>query len=546
MTIPHEVLAQGWIPFTVVVVLAILFSWFYIRYYQDHSQSEVSSTITGIIALFIALMTTALVPVDIFLVSYMKNDDGSWKPWSANRMNRDDIEETAVATTYYILYALLAFFVFVIIPFMYFFFEERDEDITTAERACGALKYSIGFLIVASVLLLVGAFAPLKQPPKNVTEWDKRLIFLKDELKSNNGETALSLLIGFLTLIGMLIMITYTAYGMTALPFSLLKGFKSAKTEQESVTRRRSRNQEQARLIKAQYMGGRAMSSRDRRRLSELEKEEHALATRERRLEAAQLGWLNKCLKLLRPFEMVFGAFFLLVALLIFVSLFITCLDKALHSNGYQYGYSLPTPQLPNPINIIMVYAQIVFPLDYCLFLLVVLYFVYSSMAGIRRVGIRCCWIKLFKVRPRRTLPQALLFMCVMLMLIVLSLNVMLFSLAPQYVMYGSQNYRANSTVTSLVNHTGIIQNVTTSHGIAKVCSMEMSSDHCTMTRIAVFLNRFFYKVWFFGACYYWGTWLFLVVFMTGLIYSIVRKRKTVVDEEYDSSDDSDEEMVTA
>ena len=32
------------------------------------------------------------------------------------------------------------------------------------------------------------------------------------------------------------------------------------------------------------------------------------------------------------------------------------------------------------------------------------------------------------------------------------------------------------------------------------------------MTRAAVFLNRFFYKVWFFGACYYWGTWLFLAV----------------------------------
>lgn len=32
------------------------------------------------------------------------------------------------------------------------------------------------------------------------------------------------------------------------------------------------------------------------------------------------------------------------------------------------------------------------------------------------------------------------------------------------------------------------------------------------MTRAAVFLNRFFYKVWFFGACYYWGTWVFLVV----------------------------------
>ena len=59
--------------------LTFIFSWFYIRFYQDHAQSEVSSTLTGILALAITLLTTALVPVDIFLVSYMKNADGTWK-----------------------------------------------------------------------------------------------------------------------------------------------------------------------------------------------------------------------------------------------------------------------------------------------------------------------------------------------------------------------------------------------------------------------------------------------------------------------------------
>ncbi|KAJ7373805.1 putative lysosomal cobalamin transporter [Desmophyllum pertusum] len=68
----------------------------------------------------------------------------------------------------------------------------------------------------------------------------------------------------------------------------------------------------------------------------------------------------------------------------------------------------------------------------------------------------------------------------------------------------------------------------------------------CIMTRAAVFLNRFFYKVWFFGACYYWGTWLFLAIYVIGLGVSVAKKRKSVVDEELDSSDDSDEELVPA
>lgn len=36
----------------------------------------------------------------------------------------------------------------------------------------------------------------------------------------------------------------------------------------------------------------------------------------------------------------------------------ISSLDKALNSLGYKYGYVLTKPQLPNPINIVMVYAQ--------------------------------------------------------------------------------------------------------------------------------------------------------------------------------------------
>ncbi|XP_031550447.1 probable lysosomal cobalamin transporter [Actinia tenebrosa] len=533
MAIPHEVLAEGWIPFTVVVVMTIIFSWFYIRYYQDSSLSEVSSTITAIVALTIALLTSALVPVDIFLVSYLKKSDGNWKEWGSNSASRNDLED-AVSTTYYVLYGLLAFLIFVLMPFMYFFFEEKDEDVTTRERVCNATKYTIGFFIVACVLLMVGAFAPLKQPPKNITQWDQKFLFLKDELSANKGETALSLLIGFLSLIGLLIMISYTAYGMTALPFAMLKGFKSAKREQEAVSRRIQENRERTRMIQAKYKDGRSMHRRDRRQLSQLEDEEHLLTRQDRRLESAQLGWLNKCLKCCRPFEVVFGVFYLLFSLLLFVSLLLTCIDKAIHSEGYKYGYVLPKAQLPNPINIIMVYAQQVFPLDYCLFVAIVLYFIYASMAGIKRTGIRCCWIKLFKIRPRHTLPQALLMMCVMLMLIVLSLNIMLFTLAPQYVMYGSQHYMGNSTVNNVTTIT------------AYVCSTEVSSDDCLMTRISVFLHRFFYKVWFFGACYYWGTWLFLLAFLIGFVVSVVKKRKTVVEEYLSDSDSDDDEMARA
>lgn len=63
-----------------VFLQAILaFCWFYIRKYQSRQESEVVSTITAICALAIALITSALLPVDIFLVSFMKYPNGTYK-----------------------------------------------------------------------------------------------------------------------------------------------------------------------------------------------------------------------------------------------------------------------------------------------------------------------------------------------------------------------------------------------------------------------------------------------------------------------------------
>ena len=59
--------------------LTLLFSAFYIRYYMSKYDSELSSTVTAILALSVTLLTSDLVPVDIFLVSYMKNSDGTFK-----------------------------------------------------------------------------------------------------------------------------------------------------------------------------------------------------------------------------------------------------------------------------------------------------------------------------------------------------------------------------------------------------------------------------------------------------------------------------------
>ncbi|XP_064605243.1 probable lysosomal cobalamin transporter [Liolophura sinensis] len=527
MSIPGSVLAAGWIPFVVVIVLTLLFSGLYIRYFMSKYDSELSTTLTAIICLAVALMTSILVPVDIFLVSYMKASNGTFKPWANDSQTRTDLEES-ITYAYYGLYAIVTFCLFFLLPFMYFFFEEKDdtEETPLKSRLCSAFKFTIIFVIIMAVLLLIGAFAPTKHVPNmNETEW-KRIESLFKDLGSNNGEDALSFVISSLSLIGMLALILYTGYGMAALPVGLIKGSRNVKRERMKVQGRREETRARAAAIREKYASGKRMSSRDRKRVSNLEESEHLLDREDAHLEACDKSLVQKCLVVLRPFEVIIGIVFILVALLVFISLLLTNIDKAMHSLGYKLGYALPTRHLPNPVDIVLVFTQKVFPLDYILMDLIIVYFVFCSMSGIRNIGIWFFWLRMYRIRPRRTSPQGLLFMCFILMLIVLAVNIVLYELTPQYSSFGSQHY-------------------ITDNGTLTVCSTDAPPGECVITRMALLLTRFFYKMWFFGAAYYWGTWVFLLMILLGFVITTVKKSRSAIDgavdkDDFDESDDED------
>ncbi|XP_032626229.1 lysosomal cobalamin transport escort protein LMBD1 isoform X1 [Chelonoidis abingdonii] len=485
---------------------------------------------TAILALAIALITSALLPVDIFLVSYMKNQNGTFKEWADANVTRQ-IEDT-VLYGYYTLYSIILFSVFLWIPFVYFYYEEKDEDDTSScSQFQAALKYTLGFLMVCAALLLIGAFVPLDVPQKrNSTEWEK-VKFLFEELGSSHVLAALSFSISSLTLIGMLAAVTYTAYGMSALPLNLIKGTRSPTYERLENTEDIEEVEQRILRIKSkQCKDGRPLPTRDRRNLQQLEERLRILRRRERHLEFIEKSCWTKFCGAMRPLQIIWGVFFILVALLFTISLFLSNLDKALHSAGINSGFIILGTNLTNPLNMLLPVLQTVFPLDYILITTIIMYFIFTSMAGIRNMGIWFFWIRLYKIRRGKTRPQALLFLCMTLLLIVLHTSYMIYSLAPQYVMYGSQKYLVQHNMTLVDGKPG---NVTTY--VAKVCDADAPKDQCTITRTYLFLHKF----WFFSAAYYFGNWAFIAVFLIGLIVSCCKGKKSVIEGEVDE-DDSD------
>src|ERR1700761_5662886 len=253
--------------------------------------------------------------------------------------------------------------------------------------------------------------------------------------------------------VGTLIYIVYTASGMALLPVAMIKSAPaiSAPSMVQDTATQLEQNRERQRQLEARNEGRQnGLDSRDRRELEGLIRDERTLVRRERlAAEASGEGkrWFikvwHKMEAVFRPIKLLAGLLLMIVALFIWVSMLITGIDKAKYSIcKTNCGYVLGHINIFQPINWIFVISSKVFPIDYILFLLLILLLFSSSVVGIAAVGIRFLWITIFRIRKGHTSPQALLLATVLLTLIVLAINYSVAAMiAPQYATYGSQTY---------------------------------------------------------------------------------------------------------
>ena len=113
--VPHTVLAAGWIPFTACTILCLAFSVVFILWYRSVRAGENSglTSMVNILSLFFTLVSAFLVPVDVFLVSFMKDSDGTYKPWASDPEVRSELQ-WSVMQAYYAFYGIILIFAFLV------------------------------------------------------------------------------------------------------------------------------------------------------------------------------------------------------------------------------------------------------------------------------------------------------------------------------------------------------------------------------------------------------------------------------------------------
>lgn len=341
--------------------------------------------------------------------------------------------------------------------------------------------------------------------------------------------------------LGTLIYVIYTASGLALLPVALIKSAPSisAPSLAADTASQLEQNRERQHQLEARNEGRpNGLDSRDQRELDALIREERTLIRRER-LAAESSGegrsWIVKTwLKteaIFRPVKLLGGIVLIIVALIIWTSMLITGIDKAKNSIcKADCGYLLGHINIFQPVNWLMVVTSKVFPIDYVIFLSLVLFLFTSSVVGVATVGIRFLWVSLFKIKKGHTSPQALLLATVLLTLIVLAINYSVAMLiAPQYATFGPQTY-----CDLPIGHSGEQPDCKNHRSAIKPCTELASNpsarDICTPTVVSQFINRVTINFPFFGIIDFWAQFAFLGVYLVVFLLTLFRTPKLDVE----------------
>eukprot|EP00922_Rhytidocystis_sp_ex-Travisia-forbesii_P063131 GHVS01093966.1.p1 GENE.GHVS01093966.1~~GHVS01093966.1.p1 ORF type:complete len:542 (+),score=66.84 GHVS01093966.1:612-2237(+) len=490
------------------------------------------SSLVIVTTLSASFLSVVIIPLAIFLVA---------KPdISAASLH---LTQPALQTAYFGLLAFLLFLSFVAIPFAYFHVQvdSVDDDVavdnSSVDKCCSSLRQTVAFVAVVVSLLVCGL---VFKSGSTISPSLKELSWVKQLLDADHsGYAAMTFTIACLTALGCYAWMTYTAVGLASLPLLWLRSPPSSLQLRKEVETDIAELRYRQRALQAKCGGG-GISTEDKSELMRLERQQIALGHRNYKLQeqASLSSFVGALLKLLVPFRLAAGCVMLSLSLLLFVSLLLSNVDRLLHSScGWRCGFVIAQPAVRldrfwTPLDAALLSLSEYFPLDFVVFSTLVLYVFASSIYALLRLGIR--WLCIiapttsYVIKPHKTKPQALLFLCFLITHILLAFTMTLVALAPHYASYGTQTYTPENG----------------SSAISCYPPPPFESS-CRLSVIASFFSRIAIGLPIASLFYFSANWVFIVVFG----YTVIRhalcldKPKSIL-QQLDDDESVDEEAT--
>lgn len=525
--ISEAIINLGIVGITFLVLLLYLIR-FVLRYKHEY-ESNPLCTSTVLFCLLVVLTATFVLPVDVFLVSFVKEPDGSLKQWATNetlasidnavfaayyckfkihKPSKSEIfscnkQLTLTLSTYTALYGITTFLVFVVIPFLHFLNEETESS--ASDRLYNAIKYTFAFIILMTLLLVFGAL--MKNGSADPNTIFNKIIHLAETTKVQD---ALNMVLTILTIGGFLNITFYTASGIFSWPIGLFLGTSSVANRFSAVNDRELILRMRINTLQEKSRVGQ-LTTREREQLIEAENDLRDVEREEIALSGYSGSLTYKLRKCIRPLQILVGSIFGILSIVLVVTLVMVNIDRILHGAGPKQGYILLKPLIFNPLDYVYTKAQNLLFIGPLPLLMVTCFLVVGTISGIRNLGLWLLFARLHRIKVGRTQPQALLFFCITIMLAALSFNLILYSMTTQYVTFGSQNFHRQGP-----NGTSTVE----------PCTLDNYHPDCILTRSSILLMRMMSQIWIFGAVFYWMSWAFVVVASISLIAFLVRGKR--------------------
>lgn len=465
-----------------------------------------------ILSLFMSLLCLFTAPVDVYLLeNALPHVPGNFQ---------------ALHVLYQIYLVALVLYSFLGAPLAYFYAKQTEIAHLTlrfaaVDRFYAAAKRTACFLLGLMLLLVMFMVVLLcGKPASSDIEWLRPLLKF-----SSDVETFVRLMVGIVVLTGVYLWLVVCSRGLASVPLvgllmedhsidENMTTFEDLLQENAMETQATEQTRE---TILQRYAVEQQMNGADQERLSQLKTRERLLEERREVLHAnvkkfALTGQLS-CWKI------PIGVTLMVVSLLVVTSILITSIDKIAHSN-FDQGFLLNVPKFPNPMDLLLVLASRVFPLDYVVFAVLFVYLFTVSLIVLKRHGLQFLCFRLGRLQPRLTSAATITMLSLVLMQLAMVGLFALLTLAPQYSTFGHQMF---------VDESGRVIPCTLEEAVNAAAAAAKSGHpptHCRMTQLAKFYNALAVELPMFGAAFFAGQFLFATAFVPWIAHAYCMAKK--------------------
>ncbi|CDO66169.1 conserved Plasmodium membrane protein, unknown function [Plasmodium reichenowi] len=484
------------------ILLIFISSWIFYNYFVNYHESTILAALTFIISLSTCFILVLFIPIDIYLVS-----NGNLE------ISHLEITQKVISKFYHSMFWVLIFEAYVLVPFSYFYLKNKksyknefDDNVVPFENTIESLKKTIYFILLLIVLSIIGLI--YRPGHKLAMEKGKELEYISDLFDvKHTGESAIIFLMGCVVLMGVSFWATYTSYGIACLPLSLLQQ-RNIDHDKKEIENRFMSLKEKEIMIKNKYNINCEIKETDKDEMLKIEKMKRVLSKYNYKLQEIEKlseSWLSYLIGIVFTFRLLTGMIFLTFSFIIYISLLASITDKYFNSIcAYKCGFVLEQINtIFNLLDTLLIFFSKFFPLDILIIASLAIYIFCCSLYGIVNVGIRICFIPLYKLKPKKSSPETLLVLCFLIIHIILVLIMTLLTIAPNYITYGIQKIKLNDNL-------GYIK-----------CSLKTDKHICKMSVLSIFFNKIFFGIPYFANSYFFSNWLFIIMFTLSFFYRL-------------------------